>query len=81
MARIKLFGVEAEVNHLVWSCPDENVKEILEIFTEANRNILGLPHGAMSDNSAVLLIARDVGAEVVELDPFPEYGWTSRIKY
>ena len=81
MARIKLFGVEAEVKHLIWSCPDENVKAILEIITEANRKIVAHPQCAMPDNSAVLLIARDVGAEVLELDPFPEYGWTSWTKH
>jgi hypothetical protein len=57
MARIKLFGVEAEVNHLVWSCPDDDVKEMLEILTEANRDIVAHPHCAMPDNSAALLIA------------------------
>jgi hypothetical protein len=47
MARIKLFGVEAEVRHLVWSCPDENVKAILEILNRGNqeyRRAPALPH-------------------------------------
>jgi hypothetical protein len=35
----------------------------------------------MPHNIALLMIARDVGAEVLELDPFPEYGWTISIKH
>lgn len=73
MARIKVFAVECEVKNLIWTAPEEDVQEMLEVITEANGDTLNHPHCAMPDNAAAFLMQQQLGAEILELDPPPPY--------
>jgi hypothetical protein len=73
MARVKVFGTEATVTNLVWSCDNEAVADALAALTEANRRLLTHPHQSMRDNVCAVLMEHNLGAEILELDPSPTY--------